>query len=158
MTGVVLLDVNVLVAIAWPNHVHHAVARQWFVDRRPAEWATCPVTESGFVRVSSNAKAIPAAVSPVEAIELLRLLRKQPGHTFWTDSISLAESTHVPKTRLVSHAQVTDAHLLALARERGGQVATFDRGLRALAQPDDARDVLLLRSVPQPRGQGGPAR
>jgi predicted nucleic acid-binding protein len=25
-----LLDVNVLVAFAWPNHVHHAAAQHWF--------------------------------------------------------------------------------------------------------------------------------
>ena|SRR2546430_2273813 len=151
MTGVVLLDVNVLIAIAWPNHVHHRVAREWFLAHRPDEWATCSVTESGFVRISSNATAIPAAVSPAEAIELLSRLRRQPGHIFWPDSVSLAESTHVPRSRLVSHAQVTDAHLLALAREHGGRVATFDRGLAALAQPDEARDVALLQQVPAPR-------
>jgi len=151
MTDVVLLDVNVLVAIAWPNHVHHAVAREWFIERRPAQWATCPVTESGFVRISSNTKAIPAAVSPAEAVELLVQLRKQPGHTFWSDSISIAESRHVPRSRLVSYAQVTDAHLLSLAREYGARLATFDRGLSALAQPDESRDILLLQSVPVPR-------
>jgi predicted nucleic acid-binding protein len=25
-----LLDVNVLVAFAWPNHVHHSAAQHWF--------------------------------------------------------------------------------------------------------------------------------
>ena len=26
---VYLLDVNVLIALAWPNHVHHAAAHTW---------------------------------------------------------------------------------------------------------------------------------
>jgi uncharacterized protein len=144
-----LLDVNVLVAIAWPNHVHHPIARDWFLASRSGAWATCPVTESGFVRVSSNPKALPAAVSPAEAIELLVRLRAQPGHTFWTDPVSLASSAHVPRSHLVSHKQVTDAHLLALAREHGGRIATFDRGFVALAEPHDARDVELLQPLPR---------
>jgi uncharacterized protein len=143
-----LLDVNVLVAIAWPNHVHHSVARDWFLASRSGTWATCPLTESGFVRVSSNAKILPVPVSPAEAIELLFRLRTEPGHTFWADSVSIVGSAHVPRSRLVSHAQVTDAHLLALAREHGGRIATFDRGLVALAEPYGARDVELLLPLP----------
>jgi predicted nucleic acid-binding protein len=49
-----LLDVNVLVALFDPDHVHHEVAHDWFADNGPRGWATCPLTESGFVRVVSN--------------------------------------------------------------------------------------------------------
>jgi len=51
---VALLDVNALVALAWNSRIHHAAVRRWFVAHHAAGWATCPVTESGFVRVSSN--------------------------------------------------------------------------------------------------------
>jgi uncharacterized protein len=152
VTGAVLLDVNVLVAIAWPNHVHHAMARAWFIDHRSGGWATCPVTESGFVRVSSNVKAIPAAVSPAAALELLIRLRQQPGHVFWPDDVSLADSSDVPKARLISYTQVTDAHLLALARRHSGRIATFDRGLVALAEPTGDEDIVLLDQLPRQRG------
>ena len=37
-----LLDVNVLIALAWPNHVHHVAARAWFEEHREEGWATCP--------------------------------------------------------------------------------------------------------------------
>jgi predicted nucleic acid-binding protein len=50
-----LLDVNVLIALAWPNHIHHRLASRWFDRNRKSGWATCPLTQSGFVRVSSNA-------------------------------------------------------------------------------------------------------
>jgi YVTN family beta-propeller protein len=60
-----LLDVTVLVALAWPNHVHHHSARRWFAHR-PGPWATTPVTECGFVRVSSDRVVIPDAVTPVD--------------------------------------------------------------------------------------------
>ncbi len=61
-----LLDVTVLVALAWPNHVHHHSARRWFAHR-PGPWATTPVTECGFVRVSSDRVVIPDAVTPEAA-------------------------------------------------------------------------------------------
>ena len=48
---IALPDVNVLIALAWPNHVHHDAARSWFAESRATGWATCPVTEAGFVRV-----------------------------------------------------------------------------------------------------------
>ena len=56
-----LLDVNLLISLAWPNHVHHASALAWFGARDGQPWATSPVTEAGFVRVSSNPSAIRAA-------------------------------------------------------------------------------------------------
>jgi predicted nucleic acid-binding protein len=31
---ITLLDVNVLIALAWPNHVHHGIARNWFRKQR----------------------------------------------------------------------------------------------------------------------------
>ena len=32
---IALPDVNVLVALAWPNHVHHEQARGWFEESLP---------------------------------------------------------------------------------------------------------------------------
>ena len=96
-------------------------------------WATSPVTESGFVRVSCNARVIPDARSPAQAIELLRSIRRVPGHTFWTDDVSPADEGAEVFDAVVGHRQVTDAHLLTLAIRRGGRLATFDRGLLEMA-------------------------
>lgn len=128
-----LLDVNVLVAMAWPNHVHHRRAIAWFTHHRGDGWATCPVTESGFVRVSSNARVIPDARPPAQAIDLLGRMRRLPGHTFWTDDVSPTDPDAAAFSRLVGHRQITDAHLLTLAIRRGGRLATFDRGVLDLA-------------------------
>lgn len=86
-----LLDVNVLIALAWPNHVHHHAARRWFDTAAGEGWATTPVTELGFVRVSSNRKVIPTATTPGTALGVLRALCDLPGHEFWPDEIRLAE-------------------------------------------------------------------
>ena len=88
-----LLDVNVLIAFAWPTHVHHRPVRDWFRKHRDDGWATCPMTECGFVRISSNPKILPNAVEPNEAVALLRQLAAMPGHHFWPDDISLCSES-----------------------------------------------------------------
>ncbi len=132
-----------LVALAWPNHIHHGRAIAWFGTVRDAGWATCPTTESGFIRVSSNSRVIPDARTPADAIALLRRIRELPGHAFWEDAVSPAASDPGVFERIVGYRQVTDAHLLTLAIEKGGRLATFDRGIREIA-PEDLADVVEL--------------
>ena len=124
-----LLDVNFLVALAWPNHIHHEAAVTWFEQNHTEGWSTCPLTQSGFVRVSSNRKVIPDARTPTEAIRLLGELTALQGHQFWVDDISLVSSEHIHPGRIVGHRQVTDAHLVALTLRHDGHLVTFDRGL-----------------------------
>ena len=147
-----LLDVNVLVALAWPNHVHHSRALRWFIPRRDDGWATCPVTESGFVRVSSNVRVIPDARTPAQAIHLLQQIRQQPGHTFWEDDVSPVDSDATPFERVVGYQQVTDAHLLTLATRRCGILATFDRGVAELAPSIPACVDLITELAVDPSG------
>jgi hypothetical protein len=143
-----LPDVNVLVALAWPNHVLHERARAWFEDSHRRGWATCPVTESGFVRVSSNRKVIPEARRPGEAILLLREMTALPGHVFWSDDTSIARSPWIAAERLVGHGQVTDAHLAALSLRRKGRLVTFDRGIAdVLPKGVEAGAVLTVLRV-----------
>lgn len=129
---VFLLDVNLLVALAWPNHVHHRAALAWFHRNQTAGWATCPLTESSFVRISSNPVAVSEAKSPKEAVLLLRRIVVLPHHEFWHDDVSFASATFLDEIRLIGHRQVTDAHLLALAIHQGGRLATLDGRLRSL--------------------------
>src|SRR3977135_137635 len=133
-----LLDVNALIALAWDSHVHHARMRVWFAENSSGGWATCPLTESGFVRVSSNPQVLPAAIGINAARAVLSALRARDAHRFLTDDVSLDDSD-VPS--ITGHRQVTDAHLLTLARRRGVRLVTFDAGMLALSQ---GRDVELL--------------
>ena len=88
----VLPDVNVLVALAWPTHVHHELVHAWIARHSGEPWATCPLTQSGFVRVSSNRQVIPAAKSPREAIQALDAMIGRPGHVFLADEVSIADA------------------------------------------------------------------
>lgn len=140
-----LLDVNLLIALAWPSHVHHGLAHRWFRRIQGEGWATCPLTQSGFVRVSSNRLVLPEAASPRDAVLLLRELVALPGHVFWSDDVSIADSDAFSLDRLAGHRQVTDAHLLTLARRRGGRLATLDRKIATLLPADvDPRDAVVL--------------
>lgn len=127
-----LLDANVLIALAWPSHLHHQVAHTWFSRNAAKGWATCPMTQCAFIRISSNPKIIPDAVSPNEAMELLRQIVTQEHHRFWPDDVS-ATDEGVPGKFLIGHRQVTDAYLLALALRHGGRLVTLDKGLLSLA-------------------------
>lgn len=136
-----LLDVNVLVALAWDSHVHHAAARSWFVGGGSDDWATCPVTESGFVRVSSNPRALPAAIGIADALAVLRGMRAVGTHRFVADDVSPTDHD-VPVVS--GHRQVTDAQLLTLARRSGVRLVTFDAAIATLAA---GRDVEVLTAL-----------
>lgn len=124
-----LLDVNALVALAWDSHVHHQAMRGWFAAHSGTGWATCPITESGFVRVSSNPKVLPSPIGVDAARGVLAVLRGLDGHRFLADDVSIA-AEDVPA--ITGHRQVTDAHLITLARRRDTRVVTFDAGMLAL--------------------------
>ena len=131
-----LLDVNVLIALAWPNHVHHAAARAWFEERRGGGWATCPLTEAGFVRVSCNPSVVRHSVTPLDAIGVLGRLIQLGSHTFWPLERSLLHLPESIGSRLQGYRQITDAVLLAAAMQRKGQLATLDAGIEGLVSAD----------------------
>lgn len=128
-----LLDVNVLIALIDPGHVAHDDAHEWFAAMGQAAWATCPITENGVIRIVGNPKYPNSPGSPSLVMEIVGKLRSLPGHSFWPDDLSLVGSGDIAPTKILTPGQVTDTYLLALAKTRGGQLATFDRKLSAAA-------------------------
>ncbi len=123
-----LLDVNVLIALLDADHVDHDRARDWLHEEIAGGWASCAITENGFVRILSQPR-YPSPVSPTEAIELLSAARDGGHHEFWPCALSLLDARVVDRTRLHGPRQVTDAYLLALAVGNDGRFVTFDRSL-----------------------------
>ena len=121
----VLLDGNILVALAYPPHVQHQTAREWF-GRHTAPFATCPITQGTLVRMLLNFRAVPRTE---DALAVLRGFVDHPRHCFWQDTL---DYLHVDMKGVMGHKQVTDAYLAALARSKGARLATFDMGLAAL--------------------------
>lgn len=141
---VFLPDVNVLIALIDPAHIHHDAAHDWFAREGRHRWATCPLTENGVIRIVSH-PGYPANPGPPGAIaELLSRLCDLPGHEFWRDDISLLDTARIHHSRLLNHAQVTDSYLLALARAHDGKLATFDRRLVVAAVRDGGQNLQTL--------------
>jgi toxin-antitoxin system PIN domain toxin len=120
-----LLDINVLLALSDPLHMHHEAAHQWFAQKGKKSWATCPLTENGFIRVASHPQY---PNRPGDALTVLALLRKfcqMKGHQFWIEDITIRNLLQTDI--IVSSGQITDAYLLGLAVHKRGRLATFDR-------------------------------
>ena len=128
-----LLDVNVLIALIDPHHVAHDDAHAWFDKTGAESWATCPLTENGLIRIVGSPRYPYSPGSPAAIAERLTVLRRLPGHTFWSDDLSIVDTESVDPARILVSAQVTDTYLLALARSKGGFLATFDRKMTTVA-------------------------
>lgn len=124
-----LLDVNVLIALVDSAHVQHNAAHEWFAEHGQQAWASCPMTENGLLRILGHPRYPNAVGSPAAVAPLLAALRGLAGHHFWADDVSLMDAKRVDASRLLSHGQVTDSYLLALAVAHGGRLATLDRRL-----------------------------
>jgi len=128
-----LLDANVLIALAWPEHSANERAGRWFARHARGGWATCPFTQAALVRVLSNPAFSERALTPSGAMQVLIRNVAVAEHEFWGDSISVPEAMERIPTALTGHQQITDAYLVALAMQNRGKLATLDRGIREWA-------------------------
>jgi toxin-antitoxin system PIN domain toxin len=134
-----LLDVNLLMALLWENHEHHTQARSWF--KSVSAFATCPVVQLGFARVSSH-PLLGYGLTPELAFGVLRQFIADPRHEFIPDDLSCTD--RVVRTELMTGAnQITDRYLVALARQHGFSLATLDQPL-AKSFADETGLVELL--------------
>ncbi len=127
-----LLDVNVLLALLDSDHVDHERAVDWLDDEIGDGWASCAITQNGFVRILSQPR-YPSPVSAAEAVELLSAACDSTHHEFWPCDVSVLDTRIVDRSRLHGPRQVTDAYLLALATAHDGRFVTFDRTLSLAA-------------------------
>ena len=141
---VALLDVNILVALFDATHVQHEAAHEWFALNQENGWASCPLTENGFIRVVSNPAYPGRRTTLGDAIQRLRRFRESSAHWFWPDSLSLCEEIIRP-AHIQGYRQLTDVYLLALAVTKGGRLATFDGGIPLLSVAGaEAKDMIFI--------------
>lgn len=136
-----LLDTNVLLALAWPNHQYHGTVHRWFARESKRGWSTCAFTQLGFIRLSSNPAYTPYPVPPQEAATLLMQLTGDPNHTFLESPVACHPDIYA---HTLGHQQVNDAWLVAVARRTGGRLATLDTRLRV--HDSEKKHVLLLHA------------
>jgi len=121
---VYLLDSNVLIALATPEHSLNGRAAAWF--RQGHRFATCPSTQGALIRFHLREGVDATAAS---AKTLMESICSLPRHEFWPDDASYLD---MPDKGIVGHRQVTDAYLALLARKHAGALATMDKSLAAL--------------------------
>lgn len=144
MNAAYLLDVNVLMAIAWPDNVKHDAAQRWFRDHAKAGWATCPMTQSAFVRLSSNRSVTENALRPSAAITLLESNSQNAYHQFWSDNLTFADAVAPFRERIIGHQQISDAYLLGLAIRKKARLVTFDKAIATLLPPGTRRSDWIV--------------
>ena len=139
-----LLDVNVLIALTEPGHKHHRMAQDWLNSSGKANWGICPLTEAGFVRVTTNPAFRPGPRTLGQAIAILQVIKGYPGYWYWEIKESWVTLTAPFATRIFGHQQVTAAYLLGMAIKEQGKLVTFDKGVVYLAGDEYRKHVLLL--------------
>lgn len=140
--SVSLLDVNALIALGDPFHVHHDRVQAWFHSERARAWATCPLTENGFLRILGNPsyKESPGSASDLRPV--LQAICSAPGHQFWPDEISLRDARRYPD--LPGSKHLTDYYLLALAVHRKGRLASLDERIDPTLIPGGVKAITLI--------------
>jgi len=118
------------------------MARAWFERDGETNWATCLLTEAGFIRVMANPRA--GGYDVAQATQILAILTRRPGHRFWAMGEGWSALSAPFAVRLFGHQQVTDACLLGLAVREDGVLVTMDKAIVYLAGAKNAGNVLLL--------------
>lgn len=139
-----LPDVNCLLALLDEDHSSHSRALLWWQSNRQAGWATCPLTQNGFVRISSQS-SYPNQRPLRITIEQLGRIMTLPDHEFWPDDISIADDQLFDRNHILGPNQITDVYLLALAVKNDGCLVTFDRGIpiKAVCRAEPRHLVVL---------------
>jgi predicted nucleic acid-binding protein len=110
-----LLDVSTLLARLWKTHVFYDRVRRWSDDQ---SLALCPITELGFVRISTQ-PAFGASVS--DARKMLESFHANFKPTFVNCDLPLLAS----KAPTVG-TQTTDFYLASLAHKHNMRWATLE--------------------------------
>jgi uncharacterized protein len=143
MSGAALLDVNVLMALFDPNHVHHDIAHDWFAEIGDTGWASCPLTENGFLRTAKVARTATYVPIP-ELIDGLRAFQASSDHEFWPADVSLLDGELFNSPSIHGTKQLTDIYLLALAVRHDGRLVTFDSRISLAAVKGSRPEHLVV--------------
>jgi toxin-antitoxin system PIN domain toxin len=141
-----LLDINILLALMDSDHVQHDLVLDWFDSVADDGWASCAITENGFVRIISQ----PGYANPIttsDALARISSATSDPSHHFWKCGVSLANPKAADPTKLFGPGQVTDAYLLALAVHHKGRFVTLDRRVNTDAVRNATAKSLLVLSA-----------
>jgi hypothetical protein len=108
-----------------------------------AGWASCPLTQNGFVRICTQASYKNPLPLP-DALDIIQRLAARSDHQFWPDDVSVLDRDLIDRSRLLGPRQITDVRLLALAVKHGGRLVTLDTGISWRAVRGATKEQLVV--------------
>lgn len=123
-------DVNVLVALFRPDHVHHRVATDWW-EATGDPFTVPDAVWSGFLRTATNRRIWIGPASAAEAWAFVHSMVEQSTHRPYPSASSVLDHFERLCVETNAHANlISDAYVGACAVAVGGTVVTFDRDFR----------------------------
>ncbi len=121
---VALYGVSALIALFDEEHERHDSITSWFVANTEEGWASCPLTQNGYLRIRSQLN-YPHPLSLAEAYAQLLEATSTQYHQFINDDISILDYALIDARHLSGNLQLTDAYLLALAVAHDARLVTL---------------------------------
>ncbi|MFP5229737.1 MAG: TA system VapC family ribonuclease toxin [Acidobacteriota bacterium] len=140
-----LLDLNALISLADPDAIHHSAMHRWFDGGGGKDWGVCPLTEAGFIRVTTNPQYRGPQRTVAQAAAILAEFSRSAGYHYWPIPGTWSELTAPFASRILGHQQVTDAYLLGIAIRQKGILVTFDRAITYMAGTEFHRHLMVLQ-------------
>ena len=142
-----LLDVNALLALLDPLHVHHDAAHRWFENRSPMRLMICSHTLNGVIRVASQPKYPNTLGTSSRVREIMQQFVRQTDAETGEREISLLNDAILLRPEILTPSRVTDLYLLAFAAANGAMLATFDQRIPVSAVAGGVRALELIPLV-----------
>ena len=139
-----LPDVNALLALLDPMHIHHESAHQWYEKRRKPALLLCSHVVNGVIRIASQPK-YPNSLGTCERVrELLHRFVESVDAAFCQQDVNLLDDAILLRPEELTPSRVSDLYLLALAVANQATFVSFNNRIpaRAVKGGKDSMEVI----------------
>ena len=131
ISKICLTDVNTWLALLAEGHLHHRVAREWFLSLGERQAVFCRVSQMGLLRLLTQPAVMnKGTMSPEQAWKTYQTLRQDSRVAFAGEPTGLESTWMRLMNESGSGRAWTDAYLAAFALGHQYTLASFDRGFQ----------------------------
>jgi len=128
-----LPDINTVLALLDPLHIHHHDAHRWYEAVSPIQLVICPHVENGVMRVASQPR-YPNYLGTASTVrEVLKKFIDQLKVERCTIEPSLMDDKILKSPDQLTPSSISDLYLLSVAASNGAKLATFDQRIKSSA-------------------------
>lgn len=128
-----LLDINALLALLDPLHLHHHDVHRWYESLSPMRLLICPHVENGVMRIASQPRYPNTLGTTSEVRGNLKKFFKRAKVERCASDASLSDDSVLIRPAHLTPSSVADLYLLAVAVANNAKLATFDRRISPIA-------------------------